>query len=132
MQICKLTLLTAVDGQETKITRIGKIACEDGKIFLQYREENAQIHIMIKENCAVIERTGDYSLYLSLAQGAKSTGRISINGSEGELPVKANTVYSTQKKNQTVICLQYQLLFGEEMQDMRLRITAQTRGKNEN
>ncbi len=128
MRICKLTILSSVDGEESKSIRMGKMDISDGRIFLTYREENASVSLTLRHSEAIIDRQGDYSLCLRLIQGQRTNGSIGMGGSEGEVPTQTHEVAYTVEGNILTAKLDYALLFGEEKQEMRLCLTAQTRG----
>ncbi len=127
MPICKLTIETAVDGKETKIVRMGKIENSEAGIFLRYREENAEVELRIEQKTALVLRKGDYSMRLPLVEGRTSEGSLEIGGSAGTLAIRTKQIRAVRQCNKTEIILRYHLDFGQEIQDMRLRIQAQTR-----
>lgn len=127
MQTCKLTILTIVDGQETKILRFGRLETVNEAIFLQYKEENASIKLILEKNTAKIERIGDYSLCLSLVPSQVTQGSLGIGGNKGDISVYTHLVQWNRRETEVEIDLHYQLLFGEEPQTMKLHIRAQTR-----
>ncbi len=129
MAICKLTIDTRVDGEGSKIVRMGKIETQDGELCVRYREENAEVHLRIRGNRAEIRREGDYSLFLLLIEGESTEGALGISGSQGGLPVTTRRVECARKEGETRIFLDYELWFCEGSQKMQLEITA-TEGKN--
>ncbi len=125
-KICKLTIRTTVDGQESKVVRMGKLTVEEEKILLFYREENAQVQLLLCGDKATVERKGDYELYLPLEKG-DSVGRLGLGGSTGELPLATHCVDYAYKGGKLTLSLVYDLGFGKEKQRMQLQITAITK-----
>ncbi len=128
MQLCKMTLTTEVDGQKSEQIRMGKLEWTSIGVRLTYKEENAQVAVAVEKGEGRIERRGDYSLTLRLLEGKTTQGGIGLGGSEGEISVYTDRVDLEHKENAVNVVLQYRLLFGEESQDMRLRIQAQYKG----
>ncbi len=125
--MCKLTISTTVDGQTTMLSRLGKLEVLNGAVSLQYKEENASVSLILKENWAEIERLGDYSLHLRLHPKQVTEGSIGIGGGEGKISVYTHRVRCVQEAKEIEAELSYQLLFGKESQKMQLRLTAQTK-----
>ncbi len=129
MAICKLTIRTIADGTENKIVRMGKIEEDDKGVTLRYREENAEVFLRVFGKRAQVQREGDYSLLLPLAEGEKSVGALGLGGTEGEVEITTERVECTQGKEETKIALRYVLLFNGDPQKMQLEITAMKRCK---
>ena len=122
---CKLTITTAVDGQETTLVRAGEIEILDETVSLTYREESAQVRVSLQKREAIIERRGDYVLLLPLQEGKTLEGKIGLGESAGSVAVKTYHVKYSVERNIFKLALRYDLLFGEEIQKMQLRIRAQ-------
>ncbi len=129
MAICKLVIASSVDGLESRFVRMGKLENAEGAIRLFYREENAEVCVTLQGGRATVRRQGDYSLFLSLTQGEKTEGSLSLGGAEGEVSVYTHRVEYSYKEEALTLLLEYELLFGEDGQSMRLDIEATTRGK---
>ncbi len=127
MAICKLTVCTNADGVKNKIVRMGKIEEKEGRVRLSYREENAEVCLLVSGNRAEIRREGDYSLFLPLLEGATTQGGLGLGGSQGQVSVTCRRVECTRVEETTKISLKYALLFGEDSQKMQLEITATER-----
>ncbi len=127
MSICKVTVLSKVDGQEQKIVRMGRLEERENQILLSYREENAAITLLLTGTEAKIDRVGDYALSLYLKEGETQYGKLEIGGNVGQIPVASEKIRYAKEKEGYKIELRYRLLFGEESQDMELCIYAQTR-----
>ncbi len=128
MAICKLTITTSVDGERTKIVRMGKIEKEGGWLRLQYREESAEVTLRLSEGRALVSRIGDYSLRLPLFHSEDSEGKLGLGGNEGPVPIRTHEVRYAYADGKLDLILSYDLLFGEEPQKMRLEIQATERG----
>ena len=70
----------------------------------------------------MLERRGDYTLSLLLKQGEISNGKLGFGGSVGDIQVKANKVSYSIGKDSLLSSLHYDLIFGEEKQEMKLRL----------
>ncbi len=127
MQICKLTIITTVDGRENKLVRMGKINITDEEILLFYKEEQAQVQIELKGKEAKVVRQGDYGLRLRLIPREVTEGYLLLGGSEGKILTRTHSVAYEKAQNGVDIELAYELLFGEEVQNMRLRIAVKTK-----
>ena len=124
MKACRLTIATTVDGRKTEISRDGYFEVAPLYAKLQYTEENAKVSLVLENGVVQIQRTGDYTLRLTLKEGETNEGTLGINGSEGVLQVKtARVAYATTEKS-LLLSLHYSLLMGDEVQEMRLRLFA--------
>ncbi len=128
MSICRLSIITAVDGKENRAQFMGKLQRDNGGIRLRYREENAEVSLLIEEKTAWIKREGDYALNLRLREGERTEGSLRIGGSAGKILTETHFLNCEVKENEVEITLGYALLFDKEAQEMRLTITAKTRG----
>ncbi len=124
MQACTLTIRTTVDAQTTKIERNGRMERTEG-VRLVYEEEQATVEITVQREGGVLERKGDYSLYLPLQVGKTCKGRMSLGGSEGEISVRTRKIFQTYTDKGVQLIIHYQLLFGRERQEMQLEIDAE-------
>jgi len=128
MQVCNFIITSSVDGDENTVMRKGTIEfCKSGDVLLRYDEENAKVCITLQKGVAIVDREGDYSLYLLLAQGKETDGRIGLNGSNGIVPVQTHRVKYSLEGSVFKLSLGYALLFGEEKQRMQLNLRAQVR-----
>ncbi len=128
MQICKLSIQSEVDGRKSVVNRMGRWKKDGESVFLYYKEENAEVRLLLTDNTAKIDRTGDYALSLLLIQGEKREGTLGIAGSTGKIWAHAKLVRYTETEEKIEIALQYNLLFSGETQKMRLKIVAQRKG----
>ena len=124
MQACKLSITTTADGVENSITREGEMELSLSQVSLRYREENALVCIRLQGESAEIERQGDYTLALCLIRGERSTGKIGLGGSCGEIETCAHKVSYSISKDSLLLSLHYDLLISGEKQEMKLRLIA--------
>jgi uncharacterized beta-barrel protein YwiB (DUF1934 family) len=124
MQSCKLTITTAVDGRETEFSCQGELVLSARKAILRYRQEEASIELYLDGQSAKIEREGDYSLSFCLQSGMETKGKLSFGCNDGEMNVFTHRVAYSIGKDSLLASLHYDLLFGEERQEMKLRILA--------
>ncbi len=122
MRVCKLIVKTRVDGAEQKIVRMGKIESLDDGTRILYKEENATVQMTLRENEAILEREGEYSLRLPLTKGERTVGVLDFAGSAGDISVETYEIAFEQGENCLNATLRYALLFGEEKQDMLVKI----------
>ena len=124
MQNGFLTITTAVDGQESRLSCQAEMEFTALSVRIRYRDENAEVTISVDGNHAVIERIGDYGLYLPLQENARTVGRLSIGGNVGSVEIDTQKLVYSVGKNTLLMQIQYTLWFGAEKQEMRLRIHA--------
>ncbi len=91
---------------------------------LCYKQGDAEVVVRVFSNGIVVERKGDYGLRLDLREGEKTKGTLSIAGNEGEIDVYTEKSAYSISKSHLLVRLQYSLYFGQEKQDMRLRLSA--------
>ena len=124
MQDCTITLTTTTDEREFHTVRKGKMRIEGCGVRLFYTEENACVNISVFNNEAILERKGDYDLYLTLREGEHAKGVLGFGGSEGEIETYAQKIVYSARKDSVLLSLQYSLLIGGEEQKMKLRLLA--------
>ena len=124
MQEVFLTIWTAVDQEESRFSCKAEMESTSLSAVLRYTQENARTTIYVEENETRIEREGDYSMRLSLRENCRTQGTLSIGGNEGLLDVSTKRIAYTLTKNSLLLQLEYTLHFGNEAQQMRLRIKA--------
>ncbi len=129
MEICKLTIVTSVDGGEEKIVRMGRIERLSDGVQLVYREESARVSLLLQKGTVTVRREGDYALTLFLKKGETTEGEMCIGGSVGNLPIQTYLLEYDLHDERVEIRLGYRLLFGDDSQDMQLQITAECKGE---
>lgn len=128
MKCWQLQITTNVDGRETVTERMGEVTIDGSSVKLVYAEESAVVTLTIAEKNALVKREGDYDLFLSLREGEKTDGSITLSGSQGTLTVKTDKVRCLIKDNASaLLILQYVIYFGDEPQEMKLRLVANKR-----
>lgn len=128
MQACRLTITTVADGQENSIVRVGALDLAFGRVVVQYNEDQAKVCISLQGERAILERNGDYSLRLQLTKDAEDIGYIGMTGTTGEIRTYTKKIAYSTTKDSLLLSLHYDLIFGEERQEMRLRLYAKLQG----
>ena len=124
MQPCHVSITTCVDETENTITRKGMMQLSVLSAQLYYREENAEVTILLKKDGAFIERRGDYNLKLTLKKGKVCDGAIGIGGNEGAVQTFTHKIAYSTGKDSLLLSLHYDLIIGNEIQKMKLRLLA--------
>ena len=124
MQEYKLTLSTTVDGNSTQISKTGQIEFDEGVLTLVYADEESQTTVKVEKGKAEVIRKGDYAMHLYLEEGKTKTGELQIATGKGEIQVKAHQVKCEVKADKALVTLLYDILFGEEKQEMQIRVLA--------
>lgn len=119
---CVLRIKTSVDLTETEIVRSGKLVQNVNGMSVSYREENAEVKIILSPQKAEVVRNGDYGLKLCLEEKKNTSGILEIGGNEGKVDVYTHEVFFGTSQGLTLIRLHYDLYFGKEKQEMKLRI----------
>ena len=132
MQNCKVSITTTDGGKEHKILRLGELDVQDGKITLVYQEENALVSLKFEKERVEIVRNGDYTLRLFLEKDGLGKGWLGIAGGEGEIQTNTHKLSYSVNKNGLMALLNYDLIISGEIQEMKLRISAQTGKTYEN
>ena len=119
-----MTISTTVDGKESRTSCKAELELTPMTAVLRYQDENASVSLTLNGASLIIERRGDYGLYLPLTENAYTVGRLSIAGQDGEVKIYTERLAYTIGKSSLLLQLFYTLFFGEEKQEMRLRIRA--------
>ena len=119
-----MTISTTVDGKESRTSCKAELELAPMTAVLCYHDENASVSLTLNGASLTIERRGDYGLYLPLTENAYTVGRLSIAGQDGEVKIYTERLAYTIGKSSLLLQLFYTLFFGEEKQEMRLRIRA--------
>ena len=126
LQECKITLTTSVDGKETQIIKKGSVSISCSKVVVNYQEKNAEFTLIFEKDGVTLERCGDYALSLLLKQGEISEGTLAFGGTVGEIRVQAHKIAYSVSTDALLASLHYDLIFGEERQEMKLRLYVKT------
>lgn len=124
MRVCSVMLSTKVDGVNNETIRDGEIEIFPRAAKIVYREENAQVKLSLQGEQVEILRQGDYTLALCLKNGETTTGEIGIGGNVGEILTKTHAIEYKISEDCVVARLAYELIFGDEKQQMELRLLA--------
>ena len=124
MKRCHLTITTVADGQKTGVSCEGQLSLSTYSAILRYQQDGASVALILEGETANIERTGDYSLRLFLKSGEKTDGTLILGGNEGKMQVFTHRVSYSVGKDSLLASLHYDLLFGTDKQEMKLRILA--------
>ena len=124
MQSGFLSIVTTVDGVESRFSCQADMELNALSAVLSYKQEDAEVVVRVFSGGIVVERKGDYGLRLDLREGERTKGTLSIAGNEGEIDVYTEKAAYSISKSHLLVQLQYSLYFGQEKQDMRLRLSA--------
>lgn len=124
MQSCRITIATTADGKETQFVRAGSMRLSPLPCELTYREENAEVRITLEKGCATVERTGDYTLSLFLKEGERREGALGIAGAAGSVQTVTHKLAYSVQKDSLLLSMRYDLVFGGEKQEIKLRLYA--------
>lgn len=122
MQNGFLTIVTTVDGTESRFSCKAEMEIKSLSAVLRYSDENATVLIRVDGDGVTIERDGDYSMRLFLQEGKRTVGSLSIAGNTGDVGVETQKIAYSIGKKTFLMQLHYSLIFGEEKQDMRIRL----------
>ena len=124
MQVCSLTITTTVDGVETNLSKQAEMYLDIQSARIRYHEENAIVDLEVQGEGVTIHRQGDYSLFLPLKSGELTIGELGVGNSKGELRLYTHKVNYTINEESLLLLLQYDMIMGEETQEMKLRLLA--------
>ena len=119
-----MTIRTTVDQVESRFSCKAEMELSSLSALLRYTEENAVVSIEVGKKETLIERRGDYSMRLCLQENTRTQGSLSIGGGEGILEVFTKRIDYSITKNSLLLRLDYTLHFGDEVQEMALRLKA--------
>lgn len=131
MQHGFLTIVTTVDGEESRFSCKAEMELSSLSALLRYHDGNADVTISFSREEILIQRVGDYSMRLPLHEGEQTSGVLTLAGNEGRLSVYTHKATYCLRKNALLAQLHYILDFGEEKQEMRLRINASMNSSEE-
>ena len=125
MQPCRIEISTKADGKETRVVKAGRMQLSSTSLALFYEENGGQVELTMQNNVVEISRKGDYSMFLRLEKCRITDGFIGVNGQSGKMQTYAKRVAYALNEKSALLSLHYDLLIGEEPQEMKLRIFAQ-------
>ena len=130
MDKCTIKIKTTVDDSSQETTFQGE--CFIGEnVLLCYRDNGAQVRVTIQGASAIVERTGDYGMLLTLTPNQTTQGVLSLGGYSGDVQTKTEQVECRVLGDEIFILLRYALMIGAEEQQMKLFITARKENTNE-
>lgn len=124
--VCKISITTTVDGEETQATRTGSLRISFSEILLSYGEENGEVTLKIQNDRAEITRSGDYSMFLPLLREQRTQGKIGVLGSEGDVEIYTKRLAYSTTDSSLMLSMHYDLLFGKDVQKMQIRLLARS------
>ena len=124
MKACRLTITTVTDGKETHFTTDAQAEITAINATIEYTENGTQVRIEVEKNTVKISREGDYTLHLIVQEGVLTQGTLGIGGSEGTLSVLGKKVNYSLQKDSLLLSMRYDLIFGDEPQEMKIRLFA--------
>lgn len=123
-RVCKISITTTVDGEETQATREGSLRLSFTQSVLSYKEENAVVTLTMQADELEILRDGDYSMRLPLKRDTLTRGEIGVNGATGTVDIYTSRLLYSTTDNSLMLSLHYDLIFGKETQKMQIRLLA--------
>ena len=125
-RVCKISITTTVDGEETQATRPGSLRISFSEILLSYGEENGEVTLKIQNDRAEITRSGDYSMFLPLLREQRTQGKIGVLGSEADVEIYTKRLAYSTTDSSLMLSMHYDLLFGKDVQKMQIRLLARS------
>jgi uncharacterized beta-barrel protein YwiB (DUF1934 family) len=124
---CVLLLKSIVDGSENVFSLEGRIEKSEDAIKLFYREEGANTQVIFQTGKVCVNREGDYSLRIPLVEGLITKGELELNGNTGELDIFTHGLSYSLSNGQLTARLRYDILLGDNAQEMELLMQADIR-----
>ena len=124
MKKAKLTINTQVDNaSETTASYEAEIELSENSALLRYEEQGAKVTLALKNGEIFIDRAGDYTFSLRLAEGKQLPASLGIMGSVGDIKTKTHSIQYSITEKSFLLSIKYALIFtGREMQEMKLRL----------
>jgi uncharacterized beta-barrel protein YwiB (DUF1934 family) len=124
MQKCRFTITTNADGIENSINGNGELKLSVSSAQLHYVEADSQTFVELLNGEGRFSRSGAYSLSLFLKEQQRTKGRIGISETEGDLEIYTHSLQYVIGKDSLLMSAKYDLIFGQEIQKMQIRIYA--------
>ena len=124
MQTCRFTITTNADGIENSVNGNGELALSVSSAQLRYTESDTQTIVELLNGEGRFTRCGAYSLSLYLKEKQTTKGRIGISESEGDMEIYTHSLQYVIGKDSLLMSAKYDLIFGQEIQKMQIRIYA--------
>ena len=125
-RVCKISITTTVDGEETQATRTGSLRISFSEILLSYGEESGNVTLKIQKDRAEITRSGDYSMFLPLHRERRTQGKIGVLGTEGDVEIYTKRLAYSTTDTSLMLSMHYDLIFGSDVQKMQIRLLARS------
>ena len=124
MKKAKLTINTQVDNaSETTASYEAEIELTANTALLRYEEQGAKVTLALENGEISIERVGDYTFSLHLAEGKELPATLGIMGSVGDIKTKTHSIQYSITEKSFLLSIKYALIFaGNEQQEMKLRL----------
>jgi hypothetical protein len=124
MQKCKITITTMADGAPSDFSANGEMELKEGSAKLRYEDKGTIVDIALLDGRFYIKRVGEYTLSLCLENGRKTEGKLGIFQSEGVVHTFTEKLEYSIKKGSLLLFAHYDLIIGEEVQKMQIRLFA--------
>lgn len=121
---CNLTIVTSADGKESTFSQNAKMELSPLSAILCYNQSDACVCIRLEKGQVFIERRGDYTLRLTLAEGETRPGAIGLSDAEGKIMVTTHRIGYTIKERSFLLSMKYTLHFDGGSQEMKIRLVA--------
>lgn len=124
MKKCRITVASSADGRENEIVRDGEMEINGLCAKLRYQDGQASVEIAVEKDQAIVTRSGDYDMRLTLRKGEICTGMLGIMGSQGQVFTQTHKLSYSLTERSLLLSAHYDLLFGDERQVMKIRLHA--------
>ena len=131
LKACFLTIVTTTDGVSSTVNKNGELELSNSVSWVRYHDENALVSVVFEENTARLLREGDYALDIPLKENAKTVGKLGFGENVGKIDVYCNKLSYAVKGGSMLASIHYTLDFGNEKQEMQIRITAREKKAEE-
>lgn len=131
MKSCFLTIVTTTDGISSTVNKNGEMEFSDSVSMVRYYDENAIVSVIFEENTARLLREGDYTLDIPLKEGSPTIGKLGFGENVGQIDVYCKKLSYAVKGRSILASIHYILDFGNEKQEMQIRITAREKKAEE-
>ena len=124
MQKCRFTITTNADGVENSVSGNGELSLSVSAAQLRYKERDTQTFVELLNGEGRLTRSGAYFLSLLLKENQTIKGKIGISATEGDIDVYTHSLQYAVGKDSLLMSAKYDLIFGQEIQKMQIRIYA--------
>ena len=124
MKKCRITVASSADGRENEIVRDGEMEINGLCAKIRYQDGQANVEIAVEKDQAIVTRSGDYDMRLTLRKGEICAGTLGIMGSQGQVFTQTHKLSYSLTERSLLLSAHYDLLFGDERQVMKIRLHA--------